>query len=134
MIEALAPILASGIVRRDNLCDDAVAFPAAERLWDETDLFGDPGTPLTEPAHELDDEGAEAFSAGQGDAPSAVPSQPQSAAEAIAKLLGPSPVGVDDLVRASGFTVSQVNAALFDLELDGSLVRHGGGLVALKPG
>ena len=58
---------------------------------------------------------------------------PRDVMDAISSLLGPAPVSVDDLVRASGFGVAQVHAALFDLELGGRLVRHGGNMVALLP-
>lgn len=135
VIDALAPIVAGATAPRANLRDDEAAFPAAERLWDETDLFGDPATPMTEAAHEFDDEGA---GGGAGaspaftPAPAAVP--PSGNASAIlTQLLGPSPVSVDDLVRASGLPVPHVQAALLDLELEGRIVRHGAGLVALAP-
>lgn len=127
VIEALAPIIAGATDPHANLYDEESAFPAAERLWDETDLFGDPATPLTEPAHELDDDG--------GDAP-VMRYQPDSAAAGdamseIVRLLGPSPVSIDDLVRASDLPVADVHAALFDLELCGKIVRQSGGLISL---
>ena len=42
-------------------------------------------------------------------------------------------MALDDLVRASGAPVAEVRSALFDLELEGRLERHGGGLVSLLP-
>lgn len=132
IIDALAPLVAGGVRPRSDLFDAELAFARAERLWDETDLFGDPAPPLTEPALELDDDGGrEAEILRTAPAPMGTTG---TAAQAISQLLGPAPVGVDDLVRASGFTVPEVHAALFDLELEGRLVRHGGALVALLPG
>ena len=129
VIEALAPIVAGNAEPRANLRDDEVLFPQAEKLWDETDLFGDPSTPLTESAHDLDDDGGRAD--GANDHPFA-PDAPldDEPVTRIFDLLGASPVSVDDLVRASGFPTAIVNAALFELEMDGAIVRPGGNLVA----
>ncbi len=132
VIEALMPIVSGGMAPRANLFDDDAGFPNAERLWDETDLFGDPATPLTDAARELDDDGGKTASS-QRDAfaPSA---EPVDAVEQILQLLGVSPVNIDDLVRASGLPVATVQAALFDLDLSGKLVRTGANLVARAPG
>jgi DNA processing protein len=46
-------------------------------------------------------------------------------------LLGPTPVGIDDLVRLSGSSPAVVRTVLLELELAGRLERHGGGLVSL---
>jgi DNA processing protein len=46
-------------------------------------------------------------------------------------LLGPTPVGIDDLIRLSGLSPGIVRAVLLELELAGKLERHGGGLVSL---
>jgi DNA processing protein len=46
-------------------------------------------------------------------------------------LLGPSPVGIDDLIRLSGIAPAVVRTVLLELELAGRLERHGGGLVSL---
>jgi DNA processing protein len=50
----------------------------------------------------------------------------------IIGLLGPTPVGVDDLVRLSGSTPAVVRTVLLELELAGRLERHGAGLVSLR--
>jgi DNA processing protein len=58
--------------------------------------------------------------------------EPDSSARArIVNLLGPSPVGIDDLIRLSGAKASVVRTVLLELELAGRLERHGGGLVSL---
>ncbi|CAN5368353.1 DNA-processing protein DprA [soil metagenome] len=49
----------------------------------------------------------------------------------IVNLLGPSPVGIDDLIRLSSAKASVVRTVLLELELAGRLERHGGGLVSL---
>ncbi|MDQ8726255.1 DNA-processing protein DprA [Bradyrhizobium sp. LHD-71] len=50
----------------------------------------------------------------------------------IVALLGPTAVGIDDLIRMSGTSAAIVRVVLLELELAGRLERHGGGLVALK--
>jgi DNA processing protein len=49
----------------------------------------------------------------------------------IIALLGPSPVGLDDLIRMTATSPAVVRAVLLELELAGKLERHGGGLVSL---
>lgn len=49
----------------------------------------------------------------------------------IVDLLGPSPVGIDDLVRMAGTSPAVVRTVLLELELAGRLERHGGGMVSL---
>ncbi|MGV2978731.1 DNA-processing protein DprA [Camelimonas sp. ID_303_24] len=52
-------------------------------------------------------------------------------AVAVARLLGPSPLTVDDLIRLSGLSAGVVNAALVELDLEGRLERHGAQAVSL---
>lgn len=63
--------------------------------------------------------------------PVASPAPPGSLTERILELLGPSPTAVDVLVRETGATAAEVQAVLFDLELEGRAVRHPGQQVAL---
>ncbi len=49
----------------------------------------------------------------------------------ISNLLGPSPIGLDDLIRLSGASPAIVRMTLLELELAGRLERHGGGLVSV---
>jgi DNA processing protein len=49
----------------------------------------------------------------------------------IVELLGPTPVGIDDLVRLAGRSAAMVRIVLLELEVAGRLQRHGGGLVSL---
>jgi DNA processing protein len=66
--------------------------------------------------------------------PAGVPSygEPDNSDRArIVGLLGPSPVGIDDLIRMAGTSPAVVRTVLLELELAGKLERHGGGLVSL---
>jgi DNA processing protein len=49
----------------------------------------------------------------------------------ITALLGPAPIGLDDLIRMAGTSPAVVRTVLLELELAGRLERHGGGLVSL---
>jgi DNA processing protein len=51
----------------------------------------------------------------------------------LVTLLGPTPVGIDDLIRLSGLPPAIVRTMLLELELAGRLERHGGSLVSLTP-
>jgi DNA processing protein len=55
----------------------------------------------------------------------AEPIDARSLEDRLADLLGPAPVGLDDLVRASGASAGQVQAVLLDLELQGRANRRG---------
>jgi DNA processing protein len=57
------------------------------------------------------------------------PSREAIAARVI-ELLGPTPVSVDEIVRASQAPAREVRTILFELELAGRLERHGGDLVS----
>jgi DNA processing protein len=49
----------------------------------------------------------------------------------IIRLLGPTPVSIDDVIRLTGVSPAIVRTVLLELELAGRLERHGGGLVSL---
>lgn len=61
--------------------------------------------------------------------PGAGPGEPLAAR--ILELLGPSPTPVDELVRRTGVSPAEVQAALLDLELEGLTMRHPGQMVSL---
>jgi DNA processing protein len=65
------------------------------------------------------------------DAPRPVDEPAQTDRDRILELLGPSPIGVDDLIRMAGASPAVVRTVLLELELAGRLERHGGGLVSL---
>jgi DNA processing protein len=53
------------------------------------------------------------------------------ARESVLSALGPTPVGVDELVRQCHLTPADVMVVVLELELAGRLQRHGGGAVSL---
>lgn len=67
---------------------------------------------------------------GEADAPPAERSQAE-VTQRVIELLGPTPVTVDEIVRASDAPAREVRTVLFELELAGRLERHGGDLVSL---
>jgi DNA processing protein len=50
----------------------------------------------------------------------------------IIALLGPAPVGLDDLVRLAHAAPTVVRTTILELELAGRIERHAGGLIALR--
>ncbi|HKS64478.1 MAG TPA: DNA-processing protein DprA, partial [Xanthobacteraceae bacterium] len=61
------------------------------------------------------------------------PDEPDAGTRArIVELLGPTPVGIDDLVRLAGATPAVVRTLLLELELAGRIERHRGGMVSLR--
>jgi DNA processing protein len=51
---------------------------------------------------------------------------------AVTAALGPAPVHVDDILRATGLDVAAVQVALHELDLAGRLEHHGAQIVSLK--
>ncbi|THK39930.1 DNA-protecting protein DprA [Ensifer sp. MPMI2T] len=51
----------------------------------------------------------------------------------IIEALGPTPVEIDDIIRHTEFSASQVHLVLLELDLAGQLCRHGANLVSLVP-
>lgn len=65
-------------------------------------------------------------------APFEPPSEPSDDhRQAVAGLLGPVAVGVDEVVRQSGMSPAEVQLVLLELDLAGRLDRHAGGRVSL---
>ena len=50
----------------------------------------------------------------------------------VVAALGPQPVHVDDLLRATGLAVPALQVALIELDLAGRLEHHGAQLVSLR--
>ena len=124
----LAPLMAKGPRQAELFREDAIAPATAEPLWDELDLLGaKPGAvPKTQPMLELDEDAS---------LPPRLLNWREMTADdvsaRVAALLGPAPVGLDELARAAELPVAEVRSALLSLELDGRLERHGAGLVSL---
>jgi DNA processing protein len=116
IVEGVMPMLADP--SRTGLFD-AGSGASGEYFCDEADLFVETG--MTR-----DDGGDD----NERDAQDNAPRDPADMRETVEGLLGPSPVSVDDLVRASRIDVAQVRSILLDLELAGRIERHGGNLVS----
>ena len=65
-------------------------------------------------------------------APEPLPDIRQSERELVVSALGPSPVDIDELIRATGVTTRKDHIVLLELDLAGRLQRHGQQLVSLK--
>jgi DNA processing protein len=119
VIEALTPLLrlegpfphASAVMREDGRSGDT------EPLWDELDL------PEIAPAPEAATPSAVSWA----EPDSSHEAESGDARASLLRLLGPAPVSIDDLVRASGRSARDVSRALVELELDGTVLRHPGG-------
>ena len=126
VIEALAPAASGFAPLRATLFEDDGNQPASEPLWDETDMFGDPAPPLSQEGLQLDEDSAPAIIPPiMQPAMAAAPIDARTLEDRLADLLGPAPVGLDDLVRASGASAGEVQAILLDLELQGRATRRG---------
>ncbi len=67
----------------------------------------------------------------EGVPPEPLPDIRQSDRERIVGVLGPSPVDIDEVIRATGLGARTVNIVLLELDLAGRLQRHGQQLVSL---
>jgi DNA processing protein len=126
VISALGPVLG-----RDDWppqAQEGLPLSGDEPLWDELDLdrtgFGESSLPsdaltLKKPVASKE----------EGNGPFAEEAV-QTPKEILRGLMGPSPLPIDDLVRLTGQTASVVQTLLLELELDGLIERHGGGLVS----
>lgn len=122
VIEALAPLVGreDALLRPVAMMRDGAGETPSQPLWDELDLPGIEPAPLAlwpEPAPVTQDAGA-------------VPGDSEGLRRRVLALLGPAPVSLDDLVRASGCSVREVSRTVLDLELDGVVLRHPGGALS----
>ena len=128
---------------RQNLSPNSSGFGVSEPesaepyapFWDELDL-GELDQDLVWPrglAAQEDQAGLDEIEAADGGRrplePAAPPSRDETTARVI-ELLGPSPISVDELVRASHAPAREVRSILLELELAGRLERHGADLVS----
>ena len=123
VIEALQPLrqreLALSLPPR--LMREAPGEPAPEAMWDELDLpevEPAPGYARYEGGFELEPSSSSAMSA------------PADSGRRLLDLLGPVPIALDDLVRASGLPAGEVGHVLVELELTGAIRRHPGGTLS----
>ncbi|APG90725.1 DNA processing protein DprA [Sinorhizobium americanum] len=66
-------------------------------------------------------------------APPAMVSPGEGGRALVIEALGPTPVEIDDIIRHTGLSASEVHLVLLELDLTGQLSRHGGNLVSLAP-
>ncbi len=74
----------------------------------------------------------ELASCDETDTPPPLPDIAQSDRERVLEALGPSPVDIDELIRATRLETRKVHIILLELDLAGRLQRHGGQLVSLS--
>ncbi|HMK88941.1 MAG TPA: DNA-processing protein DprA [Methylocystis sp.] len=114
-----------------DLFGEGESAEEAEPLFDELDLFSFREAarkfPSPPPSSQPPSPPPSPDPAPQGVALSAA----ADAREAVLSLLSPTPVSLDELIRASGLPAREVQGALLDLDLEGRLERHGGALVSL---
>ena len=130
VVAALAPRIAGIAKPRASLREDIRFGADAEPLWDETDIFG-ADVPWSQAGLELDDPGAPPPDVPSGRRATPPRGDPPTLVGDIVALLGPAPVSIDDIVRATGAAVADVQAVMIELDLAGRLERHGGGRVSL---
>lgn len=125
VIEALAPLRRQGPASwlERSALREAAGEPASEAMWDELDL------PEVAPApgfirHE-----------GDFDPPPSAEKVKRATLQPglgrlVLELLGPTPIALDDLVRASGHAAREINRVLVELEIEGQVRRHPGGALS----
>ncbi len=64
--------------------------------------------------------------------PSPPPSLSDSDLNAVIATLGPAPIDIDAIVRATGLPIRAIHVALMELDLSGRIERHGSQLVSLR--
>ena len=64
----------------------------------------------------------------------AMPPPQDTDRDRLIEALGPTPVGIDELIRHTGLHPAQVFMILLELDLACRLERHSGGAVSLLPG
>jgi DNA processing protein len=108
----------------NNLLKQGACLVTSSRVILET-LAPILGRPLAPPPIEL-------AAADEHRPPEPLPDIRQSERELIVSALGPSPVDIDELIRATGVATRKVHIVLLELDLAGRLQRHGQQLVSLR--
>jgi DNA processing protein len=126
----------TGGLRRDDLFQEGEVYSDAEPLFDEMDLFSFQESGAERGADPLADHRKapqRPAAALDPPLPAAVATPPvQEMRETILALLGPSPVGVDELIRAAGLPARDVRGLLLELDIEGRLERHGANAISLR--
>lgn len=100
----------------------------ATLVTEPADLLGALSPLTAAPGPALRDEPSDAFGGAAG-----APALTQPQRDQVVAALGPVPVDIDAVARATGLTTRAVQIALIELALAGRLERHGAGLVSLSP-
>jgi DNA processing protein len=124
---------------RADLFDEVEIYPQEEPLFDELDLFSLQESGEADSERIFAPEDGARIGALSPYAPTALPVDPIAAdadplrdpLEIITSLLGPSPIAIDELIRAAGLSAREVHGALVELDVAGRLERHGASLVSL---
>ncbi len=120
--------------RNDDLFSEAP--PAEPPLWEELDLFPEQPDRAATDLNTLSFGEAGTTSFGVDPVRTGPAVEPTDDAdrpplERVAECLGPAPVSLDELARATELPIRQVRGAILELEIAGRVERHGGGLVSL---
>ena len=97
----------------------------APPLFDELDLFDQQESASAPP---------QLFAEPDMPPPARAADDARSPLERVVERLGPAPVSLDELSRATELSARDVRTAILELELAGRIERHGGGLVSLLMG
>jgi DNA processing protein len=108
----LAPLIGTEPAAPSQAREPVSGSYEEERLWDELDW-------------------ADAASAAGPAAAESRPHEDLDDLTRLARLLGPSPVSLDELARQSGLPIRTIQTTLLELEVAGRIERHGGNAVSL---
>ncbi|MDX3807396.1 DNA-processing protein DprA [Bosea thiooxidans] len=131
VVEALQPMVGrpADLFDQPRAMQEDVGTDARVSFWDELDLPDVARPPFAEADRAEPDSylrlplvPVAAGSAGEGDI-----------GPHLLGLLSPTPIALDDLVRASGHSAREVGRVLVELELAGAVLRHPGGGLS-RPG
>jgi DNA processing protein len=106
-----------------DLFETGIEATDDEPLWDEFDPKDGSSLPSAAKLSGYAVEPIEACGSSQAEA--------VASPERVIGLLGPSPISIDELVRAAELPAQLIRVILLELELKGRLERHGGNLVSL---
>ncbi len=122
VLDVIGPIIERGPAPEAAPDRDRPDFAEQPDFWDEIDLDA-----LTAETGHVQDLLTRPMEADRDDAAP----EPADDRARIIGLLGPSPVGADELARSAGVGARVVQTVLLELELDGRIERHGSGTVSL---
>ena len=128
VLTALAPAV-DGRAGRPSLAEPRTHEPTTEPLWDELDLFADPDAP---PVRSSSSEAARPRATATLAETDVTDPGAGSDLDRLVGLIGPVPMQVDELIRASALAPRDLQAALMELEIAGQIRRHDGNRVSLN--